>query len=45
MKGITRALVDPGARDRNLVGKWRKPAARKGMCIEEAPVPQTDTGR
>ena len=38
-------MVDPVARDRNLVGKhtWRQ--ARKALWISEAPVPQTDTGR
>ena len=41
----TRALVDPGERDRNIVGKQTEVVARKGVCISEAPVPQTDTGR
>ena len=38
-------MVDPGVRDRNIVGKhtWRQ--ARKALWISEAPVPQTDTGR
>ena len=42
---MTRALVDPGARDRKIVGKhvWRQ--ARKALWIYETPVPQTDTGR
>ena len=45
MKGMTRELVFPGVRDRNEVGKhvWRR--ARKAVCMSEAPVPQTDTGR
>ena len=41
---MTRALVDPGVRDRNQVGKhvWKR--ARKAVCMSKAPVPQTDTG-
>ena len=41
---MTRALVDPGVRDRKLVGKhaWRE--ARKALCIYKAPVLKTDTG-
>ena len=41
---MTRALVDPGVRDRKLVGKHALRKARKALCIFEAPVPQTDTG-
>ena len=41
----TRALVDSGERDRNIVGKQKEVVARKGMRISQAPVPQTDTGR
>ena len=42
---MTRAMVDPGVRDRTLVGKhvWKR--ARKAVCMSQAPVPQTDTGR
>ena len=42
---MTRALVDPGERDRNQVGKhvWKR--ARKAWRIFKVPVPQTDTGR
>ena len=42
---MTRAMVDPGARDRRLVGKHAWTKARKAMCIFKVPVPQTDTGR
>ena len=44
MKGMTRAMVAPGERDRKQVGKhvWIK--ARKALCIYETSVPQTDTG-
>ena len=42
---MTRALVAPGVRDRNLVGKHAWTVARKALCISEIPVPQTDTGR
>ena len=44
MKGMTRAMVAPGVRDRKQVGKhaWNK--ARKALWIYEASVPQTDTG-
>ncbi len=44
MKGMTRAMVAPGVRDRKQVGKhvWIK--ARKALCIYETSVPQTDTG-
>ena len=41
----TRALVDPGERDRNQVGKSENVEARKGMWYAKVPVPQTDTGR
>ena len=44
-KRITRAMVAPGERDRNLVGKQVWTRARKVLCISSAPVPQTDTGR
>ena len=44
MKGMTRAMVDPGERDRNKVGKHVWMEARKALCIYKAPVPQTDTG-
>ena len=44
-KGMTRAMVAPGARDRNQVGKHVWSRARKVLCISDAPVPQTDTGR
>ena len=38
-------LVTPVVRERNQVVKavWTK--ARKALCISDAPVPQTDTGR
>ena len=42
---MTRAMVDPGVRDRNLVGKHEWTKARKALCISSMPVPQTDTGR
>ena len=42
---MTRAMVDPGVRDRNLVGKYVWTKARKALWISSAPVPQTDTGR
>ena len=44
MKGMTRAMVDPVVRERNLVAKqsWKK--TRKAVCISTEPVPQTDTG-
>ena len=42
---MSRALVDPGVRDRNLVGKHGWTKARKAVCICKEPVPQTDTGR
>ena len=45
MKGMTRELVFPGVRDRNQVGKHVWMRARKAVCMSEAPVPQTDTGR
>ena len=38
-------MVDPGERDRKLVGKYVWTRARKVLWISEAPVPQTDTGR
>ncbi len=41
---MTRALVDPGVRDRKLVGKCTGTEARKALCIYKTPVPQTDTG-
>ena len=45
MKGLSRAMVDPVARDRNLVGKQSWIGARKAVCISAESVPQTDTGR
>ena len=42
---MTRALVDPGERDRKQVGKHAWTRARKAYWISKAPVPQTDTGR
>ena len=42
---MTRAMVAPGERDRNLVGKHAWKQARKALCISSEPVPQTDTGR
>ena len=44
MKGVTRALVDPGVRER-VIAKYTWIKARKAYCISEVPVPQTDTGR
>ena len=41
----TRALVDPGERDRNKVGKSVNVEARKALVNAKVPVPQTDTGR
>ena len=41
---MTRALVDPGVRDRKQVGKHEWIRARKAYGISEMPVPQTDTG-
>ena len=34
-RGMTRALVDPGVRDRRLVGKHALRKARKALCIED----------
>ena len=45
MKGLSRALVDPVVRERNLVAKQFWIGTRKALWISEAPVPQTDTGR
>ena len=42
---MTRALVDPGVRDRRLVGKHALRKARKALAYTKVPVPQTDTGR
>ena len=42
---LTRALVDPGERDRNKVGKPVNVEARKALVYAKVPVPQTDTGR
>ena len=42
---MTRAMVAPGERDRNSVGKHEWNRARKAIWISSAPVPQTDTGR
>ena len=44
MKGMTRAMVAPGVRDRKQVGKHAWIEARKALWIYKAPVPQTDTG-
>ena len=44
MKGLTRGLVDPGAREPIEAKQfWNK--ARKALRIYKMPVPQTDTGR
>ena len=40
---MTRAMVAPGERDPSE-GKHEWIEARKALCIEKAPVPQTDTG-
>ena len=45
MKGLSRALVDPVVRERNLVAKQFWIGTRKALCISSEPVPQTDTGR
>ncbi len=41
---MTRALVDPGVRDRTIVGKHVWNQARKALWIYKMPVPETDTG-
>ena len=41
---MSRALVDPVVRDRNIVGKHTGIEARKALCIYQVPVPHTDTG-
>ena len=38
-------MVDPGERDRNIVGKPVNVEARKALVYAKVPVPQTDTGR
>ena len=38
-------MVAPGARDRNLVGKYLARETRKALVYTKVPVPQTDTGR
>ena len=38
-------MVDPGERDRNIVGKPVNVEARKALAYAKVPVPQTDTGR
>ena len=45
MKGLSRALVDPVVRERNLVAKQFWIGTRKVLCIDSMTVPQTDTGR
>ena len=43
MKVMTRAMVAPGEREPNEAKHdWME--ARKALCIEKVPVPQTDTG-
>ena len=45
MKCVTRAMVDPGVRDRNLSREARMDGGEKSFTyIRKAPVPQTDTG-
>ena len=44
MKGMTRAMVAPGVRDRKQVGKYVWTEARKALWICKAPVLKTDTG-
>ena len=38
-------MVAPGVRDESYSRKCTWSEARKALCIDEAPVPQTDTGR
>ena len=38
-------MVDPGERDRKIVGKPVNVEARKALVYAKVPVPQTDTGR
>ena len=38
-------MVDPGERDRNIVGKSVARETRKALVYTKVPVPQTDTGR
>ena len=38
-------MVDPGVRDRKIVGKPVNDEARKALVYAKVPVPQTDTGR
>ena len=43
---LTRALVDPGVRERNESSEAGDcTLTRKAVCIVKVPVPQTDTGR
>ena len=41
---MTRAMVAPGERE-PIEAKHVWLEARKALCIEKVPVPQTDTGR